>query len=794
MLAVALTLPLTRAGAARADDAKERLELRGGDRVEGRVLCVGAKWVIVDAPGGQRFVDRGSIAAAKAADGSPIDLAARETSETRDVVGLFVDIFNEKVRVNRGDTWFEPTALSTEKGITSSLLRTGDELRTGPWGRIKALLPRGAVLTAGRDAVIQFASSGPVLVRGSARFKDGDVSVTIPEGRASGEGVDVALDHTRGRTEITCYKGNCEVQGDGWTLELFKNHTVDVSNGAGEQAPYIAANAANSFPVELRVGPKRIQIQPSQTVCLVIIHSEREGAASDPQASRPREPSPPPEEPERHQVRPAPFDEPAPRVTPSPADPAVVRDPPGQGAVQAVAGRVTEASDSFWHTRSGAQPAQVPPERASNLVLHAGDEVSTDEARLTLELERPRATVKLNYNTAVVLPPGDDAKGAAPIPLKRGQVSARTAGGAIVLSAPAGEVTVEEGEAIVTATATATQVRAREGRSVLRVGRDATAEVLPGIDVSGSVATANTTPGSPPGADRGATKLEATGKGASSVRVARVLSLQLPAGKAMECGRTEEGAIWATLWNNARLELDPSIEVTVDEVDGALYATTRSGAHRLLAPGAVVRLGAADVAPPQPQPEKPLVEAPPRAPDPSPFVQEPPAPRPETPRVERAAAGRETRTLSNGAVLTLVNWGSLVEKRSQGGLVEIEGPGGSPLLLAAGTRLTLRRARSGDVIVSTDDHRTITWAQSNQTASFALKLEQDGKLSIDLSDDRALAVEKGASFELELRADGLVHAELVQQTVFIDKGSHLVVDRSGYRATAPDMAKAAGSR
>src|SRR5581483_507153 len=95
-------------------------------------------------------------------------------------------------------------------------------------------------------------------------------------------------------------------------------------------------------------------------------------------------------------------------------------------------------------------------------------------------------------------------------------------------------------------------------------------------------------------------------------------------------------------------------------------------------------------------------------------------------------APRETKTLSNGAVLTLINWGPVTEKPGAGGLVEVEGPGASPLLLAGQTRLTLRRTKTGDAVVTTDDGRKITWVSGAQTATFTLKLLQDGKLSIDL--------------------------------------------------------------
>ena len=754
--------------AAHADEPKQKLELRGGDRVEGKILCVGAHWVVVDAAGGPRFIDRSQVIGARESDGSAIDLAARETKETRDVTGLFLDIFNEKVRVNRGEGWFEPTALSSEKGIANALLRTGDELRTGPWGRVKVLLPKGTLLTASRDAVVQFGEGGPSLVRGSARFKDGDVKVAMPEGKVSGQGIDVAFDHTRGRTQLTCYQGTAEVEGDGWKLELFKNHTIDVSNGSGEQSPYVAANASNSFPIDLRIGTKRMQVQPAQTVCLVVIRSSR--GPSSPDEREPERERPLPEEPRRPPIdepRRPPIDEPPPRVE-TPAE--------SGGGV----GRVTRATDAFWHIRSATQQWKITPDKIGSVVLRPGDTVTTEhDVRVSLAFDRPQATIDLNQDTSLVIPP-EDGLSQAPFRVKGGQLTARTGSSALTFATPIGDVTIPEGEAIVTAWTNSTQVRTREGRSVLRVGRDLQADAPPGIEVTASTAD-------------GRTKLEATGRsGSAPVRIATIVNLQLPVTKALETGRTDDGVVWVTLWNNARLELDGSNEATIEDQDGSLVAVTRGGERRVLEPGMTVRLlRSAEPGPktaPREQPnERPLVETPE-----SPSTQQP-ATQP-TPKPVKAQSGRETRTLSNGAVLTLVNWGAVNEKPAAGGLVEVDGPGGSALVLAPSARLLLKRGRSGDVTIVTDDHRTITWDQGARTPSFSFRLDQEGKLSLELAEDRALVVDKGASFELELRADGLVHAELVHQTVFVDKGEHLLVDRAGYRSAPSDMAKAAGSK
>jgi len=723
-----------------ADEPKQRIELRSGDKVEGKILCVTSRHVLVDAPGGARFVERSSVLVAKDTDGSTIDLASRETQETRDAVGLFVNIL-QNPRIVRGEQAIDPTALSSEGGITKSLLRSKDELRTGPWGSVKVLLANGTILTASRDAVIQFGEGGPVVSRGTARFKEGDVSVAFPEGRVTGKGVDVAFDHTRGRTQITCYQGTCEVEGDGWKLELFKNHTIDVSNGQGDQAPYVAANAANSFPVDLKVGTKRMQIEPGKTVCLVVIRSEREGAATTPEEPRPR----PVEEPTRRETTQS--------TTPTPT-----------GGVA----RVTNAEGVFWQIRDNDHQWTISPDAASSAVLKAGDEVMTEEKRVSIALDSPQAAIDLNIKTAFVLP-AEDVLGAGTCKLKSGQITARVTS-SLAVTVPVGEVSIHEGEAIVTASSASAKIRAREGRSIFKLGRDVTADVVPGIDLSGSIADGKAT-------------LEASGKGTSFVKVAGVLDLRLPALKTLECSRSDDGTVTVALWNNARVQLDGSLEATIEERDGSLVATSRSGTARTLEPGSVTKLTRASFE----SSEKPLANVP-REPEPQqPTTQLPPQ---QVPQVQRVA--RDEKTLSNGAVLTLVNWGAVKEKAATNGAVEVEGPGGSPLILGPGARLTLKRTKAGDAVVSTDDHRSITWAEGKETSLFTLKLDKEGALSVDLPDDRHFTVEKGASFEVELRADGLVHAELVHQTVFVEKGEHLTVTRSGYTSKTTDMAKVGG--
>jgi hypothetical protein len=751
---VCLALALL-AGRASADEPRQRLEMRGGDRVEGRILAVTKNHVLMDVAGGQRFVERSQVERAVESDGTRIDLAARETEGTRDVVGLVVTQFNqEKIRVTRGDTSFEPTSISTERGITNALIRVRDELRTGPWSRAQLALPGGVQLTAQNNAVVRFGESGPSLLRGSVRMKEGDFSLEIPEGRASGHGVDILADHTRDRTQITCYLGTCRIDGaDGWHLDLHRNHTVDIANGQNERAPYIAANGANSFPVDLQVAGKWIQIQPGEKVCLIVLGSADRRAPAD-----------------EHREDPRPAAE-RPRDDPQPWN---ATPPSGNGV-----GRVVKADSPFWQTRSGQAPFKVAPEAAASTVLKANDEISTEDGHATLAFDE--SGFDLNTHTALVIYP-EDLLVAGLFRLKRGEARATTAG-KVVVAVPVGEAAIYEGTAVLMATSSSVTLCEQKGRAVLGSGKDVKVEVPTGATVTATVS-------------EGKTKVEASGV-AAFVHAANIDTSLAPR-RALEVGRADDGTIQVTLWTNTRLELEGSLTARVEEPESGLVAVLSDGRRVTLEPGAVVRLK--PLAPKETGPflHDPVIDPVPRVsvdppvPTPQDFPRLPVPERPVVPegqhRLDRAG-GPEARTLSNGAVLTLVNWGALKDRPSTNDFVEVEGPGGSPLLVGPKTRLTLRRLRGGSATVTTDDKRILTWSEGSQTSTFTYRIGADGKLTIDLAGDRSLAVDGGASFELELRADGLVHAELVQQTVYVQPGEHLSVNRAGYHTEHGDMAK-----
>ena len=97
----------------------------------------------------------------------------------------------------------------------------------------------------------------------------------------------------------------------------------------------------------------------------------------------------------------------------------------------------------------------------------------------------------------------------------------------------------------------------------------------------------------------------------------------------------------------------------------------------------------------------------------------PPTPAPEdiarrdpTPRPARPQG--EAKTLSNGAVVTLVGGGALKEKSANGDYVELEGPNGAPLLVGAKAHVTVKRYKNGDVSIGKSNTISATiWAVNN---------------------------------------------------------------------------------
>lgn len=434
-------------------------------------------------------------------------------------------------------------------------------------------------------------------------------------------------------------------------------------------------------------------------------------------------------------------------------------------------GKVSRATAGFWHVRA-QQQWKIAPESAGQVTLKPGDELVTEDGRVVATFA-DQSSFEINRESAFVVS-GDEPGGRAPYRLRRGEVTARGQG-KLTLAVPTGEATID-GEAIVHVEGSITIVQASSGRASLSVGRDVRADAPEGARITASPAD-------------GRLELKADGSRETLVRVGTI-ELSVAPRRTITAGRTDDGVPLVHLWTNAEVAVDPTLRVRIEDKDGGLCAAVSDGQSVVLEPGRSVRI--------RPRSEQPLLERPLAPPPADPIAREPArrdppaaAPRPATPRIDRP--GPTERTLSNGAVVSLVNWGPLTERAKRGDEVEIEGPGGAPVVLGPRTRLTLKRSR-GVATLATDDRRVVTWNEGGQAAAFTYRLASDGKLTLDVANDRTLSVDAGAQFEVDLRGDGMVHAMIVGNSYFVPPGQHAFVTRSGLREEPKDMAKVGGSR
>jgi hypothetical protein len=151
---------------------------------------------------------------------------------------------------------------------------------------------------------------------------------------------------------------------------------------------------------------------------------------------------------------------------------------------------------------------------------------------------------------------------------------------------------------------------------------------------------------------------------------------------------------------------------------------------------------------------------------------------PKSPEISKAAThefASETKTLPNGAILTLRNWGPLVTKGAvDSGLVLVEAPGGGSLLFGRNVKATLSKTRTGIVRVEAEDGRGLIHEPLAPT--YSLRLSEDKRLAIDVSGERSIVAEPGTELTLHLRSDGFAVSFVFGQTYYLKAGRPVAVD------------------
>lgn len=737
---VALTLLLLLALPARAD----RVELRTGPALDGAVLAAGPTRLVVDGPQGVVFLDRAAVRGVVDALGQPVALPAGEA----DPVGV-VRVLEGGVRVQRRDV---DVPLSIH-GAAAVVLE-GDLLRTTPYGRVTLVVAGGSQVSARGDAVVRFRQGTPELVEGTLRLEleQGAARVLLPEGRLVVTDGRAQVEHVRGRSRVLCVSGRAVLQAhEGYTLELPRNHAVDVKAQREREPASVAASNANAWPVRLEQGDQWVSVQPGERVVLLGLVAERRGDTRDP-----------PAEPEPRVARRSPTPTPTPTAPASPPAP----------APRAAVGVVVRAAAKLQLDRPGEPSRRLEPAEAEGFSLWPGDALVTAEGNAWVEASGARVQVAADTRLTLRPPEGGPAfrlRGEATFETD-GQVSVGVDGGEVGLLR--GRVVVQSGDAGVA-------IRVAAGTAGARLGDEVRAELLAPADLRAVLEP------------RGRVRLSVPADGQGVEVTAGTLDLRLAGQRWVSHGRTGDLQT-IDLWSGARLELLGQVrarvlpgpaETELLAVDGlAAPLPLVPGTYRIAREGAAVRVLGAPVgvapAPAAPAPG-PVVEAPERRP--------PPTPAPPLPAAQPAGGGQETHTLRNGAVVTTRGWGPLRVARDGAQEVEVEGPNGR-LFLGPNARVTLSRragvaGQPATSRVETSDGR---WVEHEEDAApFDLWLGGDGRLRVSVRGDalpRGVEVEPGCSFDLTIRRDRYVLANVFGQVVYVDLGQQVsVTRRSGLR-------------
>jgi hypothetical protein len=442
-------------------------------------------------------------------------------------------------------------------------------------------------------------------------------------------------------------------------------------------------------------------------------------------------------------------------------------------------GTIVRASGSLQLERPGEAARRVEPAEAQGLRLWPGDVVATDDAEAWLETGGARVQVGRRSRLSL--------RGAEGGPALRllGDGTIDTEG-QVAVGVVGGEVGLLRGEAALHAGDDGTtHVLLRRGTAGVRLGDEVSAALLAPAELEASRPDGRKVRLSvPPGAQ----PVDVT---------AGALDVRLGPQRALVHGRTGDTQT-IELWGGARLELSGplraqvvagSAEQELLRVAGlgdlplvpGVYRLARGADGRVEVLSLPSALGAPDAyasatsSPPSPAPTPTTQTGP--ALGPSASASAPPAAAPRVP-----VAADETVTLSNGAVLTTRGWGKLSILHEGPQDVVVESPGGS-LSFGPATRATLSRRRELGVDLARVETPDGRWVEQEAGAGPSdVWLQGDGRLRVLVRGDaapRTIEVEPGCAFDLTIRRDRYVLANVFGQLVYVDGGQQVSVTRKG---------------
>lgn len=738
----ALTLLVVAACCASADE----LELASGEVLQGRLLASGPSRVLVEAErGGARFLARSEISAYRV-QGQPKTLPEQALDPT-----ALIKVVRGAVRARR-----QGQELEVSLHGPAAILREGDELRTGPFGKVGFYLPTGGEGRAWGDAVVRFSGGVPALMAGQLQVThlEGRVLASFPGGRV--EVVRGTLEATllRSQTRLQCLKGRAQIRGtQGYVLDLPRNHTATVSAESREAPASVSASNTNAWGLRLELNKRQVTIRRGERVILLApVVARRE-------PERPAQPAP----------------KPRPEVTPEPLPPVVAKNEP--------VGTVVGASSAFALSRRALPARRIEPAEGEGLELRTGDRLDTEAG--TLSLMFGAARVELAKESR-----GEVASGGVPFRLLAGQVLVQSER-ETSLAFPEGEVGLLSGSAVVRQSGGATRLGVARGTAGARIGERVRAELLAPSELL---------------IQRGTNGLElrAPATGSTIPLVLGGLEVRLRAGEALRFSHAG-GMEQVTLRPGAkqtRVELlGVRAKVRPGPNESRVLQLLHDGREIVLGPGTYrfVRRGQevltylpgqaperaelppSDLAKGQPAPTQPAPTQPdPQGPTRKPVVVPAPSgPVVSVPARQRTLTGHR-QLLANGATVVLRNWGKLVVKRAwrrdvdKAHMIAIEGARGE-LQLEPKSVIHLERL-AGVAKVATPDGRFVLHHPGG--SAFTTLVRANGALAIQVAEgDRSVEVEGGVEFDMSLRPDHYVLTYVFGQAVYLEPNQQMRVSR-----------------
>jgi hypothetical protein len=746
MAPIRVTLLIAMSCAWAAPAWADRLELRDGRIVEGRVLSMGDTRLAFDGPEGEVILERSAIA--RAVDDAGLEI---QPSGEADPVAV-VKVVGIGVTVRRLGQDL-PLSVHGER-----LVREGDLVRTLPQGRTTLIVAGGGVVSARSDALVRFQQGLPELLEGvlTLEHPDGLVRARAPEGLVEVREGNAVLERLGEQTHLRCLAGRAELRAhDGYRVVLPRNHALTVQAGGDERLGTLSASNANAWPLRLESQGRFVSVQPGERIVLL-------SNTAPPEVELPAEPPP-----EALVERPQ----------PAPSEPEPEEAVVGSTEPPSEAGRVVRATASFALERVGQASRQVDQAEAQGLTLWQDDRLATQRGQVELEVGSTRLRLFAQSELHVAR-----RGGGAPFALD-GEATLETSGVEAV-ALPMGEVGLVRGALAVRASQAETELSVRQGTAGLWLGDAVRVELLPGASVR-ATGTAERI------------DLEAPRGGPSLAVSLGTFDIQLEAGRRVGYGVTA-GVQRIGLWNQALVELVGTVRLSV--VPGASeshYLTLTDGRHFLLVPEGlyrfvqegdavrVVELPEGVTARDEPASQPETAPAPEsddlvRGGDDEAVDREPADSEPAQPQVTvsplPAAPGTRRLALPNGAVLVTRDWGEVQVGRQAEGRVEVSLPGGR-VWLAAKSELWLSRAGRG-LRLETPDGRYLIHEPSGDR--FELFLESDRTLRIEVgtgASRRAVQVEPDCEFDLLIRRS-YARAFVFGQVKYVEPGELVRVGQS----------------